>query len=241
MATLYAGTSGFSYQAWKPAFYPADVPAARFLEHYAARLNCVEVNYSFRRMPSPALLTSWAERTPPGFSFAMKAHQRITHSLRLKDAGDPTAYFLKTLEPLRVAGRLGPVLFQLPPTLKADPGRLAAYLELLPAGLRATFEFREPSWFSDEVFELLRSHGMALCVAQSETLSTPDVVTADFAYYRLRRPGYTRDELAAVARRSRELTAAGRDVYLVFKHEESPQSALDAEQLLHGAQETLAA
>jgi uncharacterized protein YecE (DUF72 family) len=235
MATLFAGTSGFAYPAWKPEFYPADVAASRFLQHYAARLNCVEINYTFRRTPRAATLESWVQGTPLGFVFAVKAHQRITHQLRLRDAGEATAFFLTALEPLRAAGKLGPILFQLPPYLHCDVARLAAFLELLPAGLRSTVEFRHQSWLTDEVFDLLRRHGVALCVAESDKLAVPEVVTAGFVYERLRKPAYSDDDLAVIAARSRRFLAAGLDVYLVFKHDETAAGALEAEQLLQAA------
>lgn len=234
MATLFAGTSGYAYPAWKPQFYPADLPAARFLSHYAGRLNCVEINYTFRHWPSAAALGSWVKMTPPGFVFAIKAHQRITHSLRLKDAEQVTTDFLEALAPLRGAGRLGPVLFQLPPYLQRDPERLAAYLALLPAG-RYAFEFRHASWFDEEVYDLLRRYDVALCVAESEKLSVPDVVTAGFSYYRLRKPAYSEAEVAAVAQRARALLTAGRDVFVLFKHEEDASGAEEAERLLRAA------
>ena len=154
MATLYAGTSGYAYPAWKPGFYPEDLPATRFLQHYAGRLNCVEINYTFRHMPSEKTVASWVGTTSPGFVFAVKAHQAITHRNRLKEgAREPLEYFLGTLEPLRQADRLGPVLLQLPPNLKVDLERLAGFLDLLPRGLRFTFEFREASWFRDDVYD----------------------------------------------------------------------------------------
>ena len=235
MATLFAGTSGFAYPAWKPEFYPAGVAASRFLEHYAARLNCVEINYTFRRTPRATTLDAWAQGTPPGFTFAVKAHQRITHQARLQDAGEATAFFLKALEPLRAADKLGPILFQLPPYLRCDVALLAAFLELLPAGQRATIEFRHESWLTDEVFDLLREHGVALCVADTEKLVVPEVVTADFVYERLRKPAYSDDELAAIAARARTLLAQGLDVYLVFKHDDTAAGALEAESLLKAA------
>ena len=196
---MFAGTSGFAYPAWKPEFYPADVAASRFLEHYATRLNCVEINSTFRRTPRATTLDAWAQGTPPGFTFAVKAHQRITHRARLQDAGEATAFFLKALEPLRAAGKLGPLLFQLPPSLRCDVALLAAFLELLPAGQRATIEFRHESWLTDEVFDLLCEHGVALCVADTEKLVVPEVVTAGFVYERLRQPSYSDDDLAATA------------------------------------------
>src|SRR5260370_29420070 len=122
MATLFAGTSGFAYTAWKPGFYPAKLPAKQFLKHYAERLNGVEINYTFRRLPSPGTLQNWVEATPPGFVFAVKANQRITHILRLKNAEQATELFFKMIDPLRTSRPLGPVLFQLPPHLKGDPG-----------------------------------------------------------------------------------------------------------------------
>ena len=232
MARLTAGTSGFAYPSWKPGFYPPDVPAARFLEYYAGRLNGVEVNYTFRRAPSATTLESWAARTPPGFLFAMKAHQRITHWLRLKDAEGPTEFFLKALEPLRAAERLGPVLLQLPPDLKRDDERLAAYLALLPSDLRFTVEFRHTSWFTDDVYALLREHNAALCVAESEKLEVPEVLTADFCYFRKRKPAYSADDVARIAARTLELLHTGRDQFVFFKHEEDPAGALEAEKLL---------
>lgn len=235
MATLYAGTSGFAYAAWKPGFYPPQTPSHQFLKHYAERLNCVEINYTFRRLPSASTLERWVEQTPPGFVFAVKANQRITHILRLKNAHEATEIFLKAIDPLRTSRRLGPVLFQLPPQLKCDTALLGTYLELLPKGMRYAFEFRHASWLAEEVYAELRQRNIALCVAESEKLEVPEVITADFVYYRLRKPDYTEQDVDAFAARARELLAAGRDLYLMFKHEETPQGALNAEQLLKKA------
>jgi len=236
MATLYAGTSGFAYAAWKPDFYPAKLPANQFLKHYATRLRAVEINYTFRRLPAAATLAAWVEATPPGFVFAVKANMRITHILRLKNAGQATEIFLKAIDPLRSARRLGPILFQLPPQMKRDDELLAAYLETLPTDLRYAFEFRHPSWLVEETYaELRRRHNVSLCVAESEKLEVPEVITADFVYYRLRKPEYTECDVDAFAARSKELLAAGRDLYLMFKHEESPDGALHAERLLRKA------
>jgi uncharacterized protein YecE (DUF72 family) len=232
MATLFAGTSGFAYPAWKPGFYPAKLPANQFLKHYAQRLNCVEINYTFRRLPSASTLESWVEATPPGFVFAVKANQRITHILRLKNAGEATELFLKMIDPLRTSRRLGPILIQLPPHLKCDVDLLRSYLELLPSGIRYAFEFRHASWLADAVYQVLRERNVSLCVAESEKLEVPEVITADFVYYRLRKPEYTEADVDAMAARSKDLLAGGRDLYLMFKHEESPEGALNAELLL---------
>ena len=235
MAMLYAGTSGFAYPAWKPGFYPAKLPANQFLKHYAGRLNSVEINYTFRRLPSAGTLKSWVEATPPGFVFAVKANQRITHIQRLKNAEEATELFFRMIDPLRTSRRLGPVLFQLPPQLKVDADLLSGYLRLLPSGIRYAFEFRHASWLTEEVYQILRSYNISLCVAESEKLEVPEIITADFVYYRLRKPEYNEEDVDAIAARSRELLATGRDLYLMFKHEETPAGALNAEMLLQRA------
>jgi uncharacterized protein YecE (DUF72 family) len=235
MATLFAGTSGFAYPAWKPAFYPAKLPAKEFLAFYSGRLNCVEINYTFRRLPAASTLEAWVGATRPGFVFAVKAHMRITHMLRLKNAEQATDVFLKAIDPLRTARRLGPVLFQLPPNMKCDVAALRDYLALLPNGMRYAFEFRHESWLTEAVYGELRQRNVALCLAESEKLEIPEVVTADFVYYRLRKQDYTEADVDAIALRARELLAAGRDVYLMFKHEETPEGALNAELLMKKA------
>jgi uncharacterized protein YecE (DUF72 family) len=228
MGDTYAGTSGWAYASWKPEFYPAKLSAARFLSHYAGRLNSVEVNSTFRQIAGEESLLRWAEATPGDFRFAVKAHQRITHSKRLRDVAETAAEFLASLEPLRKAKKLGPVLFQLPPNFKRDAARLRDFLAGLPPWVRAAFEFRHESWFSEDVYSTLRKGGAALCLAESEELKTPEVVTADFHYLRLRKERYSRK---AVAQRVRRLARSG-DVFAYFKHEETPEGALHAEALL---------
>lgn len=230
---VYAGTSGWAYPAWKPEFYPAKLAAAKFLGYYASRLNSTEVNYTFRRFPTEKLLTGWAEATPPEFKFAIKAHQTITHIKRLHDAVQFTKDFIGALYPLRDANRLGPVLFQLPPFLKRDAARLKEFLTELPKSQRVAFEFRDASWFCDEIYDLLRGANAALCIAESEKLETPNVQTADFCYLRLRNPekmnlAKARKELL---QRVKDLAQTG-DVFAYFKHEDSPEGAIHAEELL---------
>jgi uncharacterized protein YecE (DUF72 family) len=235
MPHLYAGASGFAYPAWKPEFYPQKVPQARFLEHYGTRLNSVEINYTFRRSASESTLTKWRQATPEGFRFSVKAHQRITHFARLKaEAAEPTEFFLRSIEPLRAAGRLGAVLFQLPPNMKLDLERLYAFLKLLPDDIRATFEFRHESWFEEATYAALRDHNAALCQAESDELTVPDVVTADFVYLRLRKTAYDEADRGAIRGKVQGLLAAGQDVFLYFKHEDTPEGALYAEELLRG-------
>jgi uncharacterized protein YecE (DUF72 family) len=232
MPQLFAGTSGWAYPSWKPDFYPAKLAQKKFLGHYATQLNTVEVNFTFRQLVKETTIQNWIEQTPARFRLGIKAHQVITHIKRLKGTEDFVPRFLATIEPLAAAGKLGPVLFQLPPNLKADAGLLKDFLALLPRTLPAAFEFRHESWFSDSTWELLRSHGAALCVAESEERTTPDVATGAFVYYRFRKPNYTGEERHGMVARIGEHLAAGRDVFAYFKHEETPEGALFAVQLL---------
>jgi uncharacterized protein YecE (DUF72 family) len=229
---LFAGTSGFSYPAWKPDFYPKELPSKKFLEHYATRLNSVEVNYTFRRLATPNVLEGWINATPNGFVFACKANQKLTHIMKLKEAEGFTDVFLKSLEPLRAARRLGPVLYQFAPTFKCDLERLDAYLPLLPTDIRFAFEFRHPSWLVDDVYERLKKRNMALCLAESDRLEIPKVMTADFGYFRLRKGDYTDEGRYEIAKRVRGVLENGHDTYVYFKHEDDPRGALWAERLL---------
>jgi uncharacterized protein YecE (DUF72 family) len=233
---LHVGTSGWAYPAWKPTFYPDKLAQKKFLQHYATRLNAVEVNYSFRHIIAEKTLQNWIAETPPGFMFCVKAHQAITHIRRLKNVDEILQRFLGSIEPLAAAGKLGPALFQLPPNLKCDAALLDDFLAHLPRTLRAAFEFRHQSWFDDEVFRVLSQHGAALCLAESESLTAPIVLTAPFSYYRFRKPEYSAEERRDIAERLAKGTKAGRDVFAFFKHEERPESALYAEELLKSAQ-----
>jgi uncharacterized protein YecE (DUF72 family) len=231
MATLFAGTSGFAYPTWKPDFYPAKLPTKDFLKYYATRLNAVEINYTFRQLPKATTLENWITATPEGFTFVCKAHQRITHILRLRES-EFIEVFFKAIDPLRASRRLGPVLFQLAPNLKADLPLLTAFVEKLPKDIRCAFEFRNKSWLIDEVYRLFEKHGIALCLAESDKFEVPEVVTAGFVYVRLRKEDYSPEERAEVADRVRGMLAEGRDVYVFFKHEDTPAGAVYAEELL---------
>lgn len=228
MAHFYAGTSGWAYPSWKPGFYPQELAQKNFLNFYATRLNAVEVNFSFRQLVKETTIQKWLSETPEHFRFTMKAHQVLTHVKRLKDAEEFLKRFLGTLEPLERAQRLGPILFQLPPNFKVNREVLAEFLGTLPRGVRAAFEFRHDSWFTDTTWATLHERNAALCVAETEERNTPDVVTADFVYYRYRKPTYTPEERQAMVARIREHLSAGRDVFAYFKHEETPQGALYA-------------
>jgi len=232
MAQLYAGTSGWAYPSWKPDFYPQKLAQTKFLQYYSTQLNAVEVNFTFRQLLKETTAQKWIAETPAAFKLSVKAHQVITHIKRLKKTEDFLPRFLANIEPLAQAGKLGPLLFQLPPNLKADAALLEEFLITLPRAVPSAFEFRHESWFADEIFELLKKHNRALCVAETEERTTPDVVTSDFNYYRYRKPSYTGDERAAMVSRLRDHLAAGRNVFAYFKHEETPQGALYAVEVL---------
>ncbi len=236
---LFLGTSGWAYPSWKPGFYPKDVPSRAFLQFYASRLTSVEVNYSFRKLPSVDQLQGWLNSTPPDFRFSFKAPQRITHFQRLRESRDAVAEFVASLKPARSAGKLGPLLFQLPPKVAADNTRLAAFLQAPAfeedAQLQVAFEFRHSSWFTETTYSILRRSNRALCIAESDELKTPDVSTADFHCYRLRRSGgYPPAKLKAFALRFKHLAKTS-EVYVYFKHEDEPTGALNATKVLAAA------
>jgi len=231
-ARLYCGTSGFAYDSWKPAFYPEKLASAKFLSYYGTRLNAVEVNYTYRRIASVSTFEKWIAATPAEFLFLPKAHIKITHVLKLDGAEEFTRVFLESLQPLFTAGRLGPILFQLAPGFEADPERLERFLEGVPRAVRAAFEFRNASWFDERTYDVLRKRNAALCLAENEKLETPHVITADFVYLRLRKPDYSEAELTDINSRVQSYLAAGHSTFAIFKHEESPAGAMNAEKLL---------
>jgi uncharacterized protein YecE (DUF72 family) len=238
MAQLYAGTSGWAYPSWKPDFYPAKLAQSKFLHYYATQLNAVEVNFTFRQLLKETTAQKWIEATPAGFRLSIKAHQVITHIKRLKKTEDFIPRFLSTIEPIARAEKLGPLLFQLPPNMKADATLLGEFLSVLPRAVPSAFEFRHASWFADEIFSLLKSGNRALCVAETEERTTPDVVTADFCYYRYRKPSYSPHEGRAMVNRVREHLEQGRNVFAYFKHEETPEGAIYAVEVLKEVNQT---
>jgi uncharacterized protein YecE (DUF72 family) len=222
----FVGTSGWAYASWKPGFYPEALPQKKFLEYYSTQLNSVEVNYTFRQLPTESMLTGWLAASGAGFRFSFKAPQRLTHILRLKNCSDAVAALSRALARVAAAGRMGVVLFQLPPNFKADVLRLDSFLvDANPHGLRMAFEFRHPTWFCDEVYDVLRHHGAALCVAASDDLETPDVMTAPFTCYRFRKNGYSAAQLGAIESTLRRRSEEG-EVFAYFKHEEQPTGAI---------------
>jgi uncharacterized protein YecE (DUF72 family) len=215
---IWIGTSGYNYPEWKGSFYPSDLPAAKMLPYYAARFPTVEINYTFYRMPNEKLVGGWAAQTPSPYKLTLKAPRRITHDHRLKNAGPLVAGFCGVAGTL--GDKLGALLFQLPPNLKKDLGTLDAFLGELPPKVCAAFEFRHESWLDDEVFARLAARNLALCIADSEKMSAPVRVTADYAYFRLRDEGYTTDDIKRWADIIARDAGSCRDVFVYFKHEE---------------------
>ncbi len=228
---IHVGTSGWSYKEWKGSFYPPRLPSGAMLRHYASCFSAVEVNNSFYRMPSENVLASWVAQVSPEFRFIMKASRRITHYHRLSDRDGSLEFFLRAVDPL--GDRLGPVLFQLPPTFEKDTARLAGFLEKLPARLSAAVEFRHASWYDDQVFELLRSFNVALAAVDEDPAEGPGaplILTSSWGYLRLRRTRYPEGALQHWARRIRSLP--WEQTYVFFKHEEgSPAGPVPALQL----------
>jgi uncharacterized protein YecE (DUF72 family) len=214
---LRAGTSGYSFKEWKGTFYPADLKQDGMLSFYATRFSTLEINNTFYRLPKESVLTEWGSQVPDGFTFAIKASQKITHYTRLKPESESMVQFL--LKNTATLGeKMGPILFQLPPNLKKDVPRLQNFLSYLPENRRYTFEFRHESWFDEDVFSVLRDRDIAMCVSESAELSCPVVCTATWGYLRLHKLDYTLDGLAEWAKR---VTAQNwKDVYVYFKHDE---------------------
>lgn len=215
MAVL-VGTSGYQYPEWRGSFYPEKFSTGKMLAYYAERFTTVEINYTFYRMPTEKLLKGWVDATPGHFTFTLKAPRRITHDAKLQRCEDTLQAFCRISRAL--GDKLGVLLFQLPPTFRKDTDVLGAFLNLLPEGTRAAFEFRHPSWFDAQVYDALRASNAALCVADSEKLSTPVEVTADYAYFRLRDEGYQQADIERWATTVASLPV--RDAFVYFKHEE---------------------
>jgi uncharacterized protein YecE (DUF72 family) len=225
----WIGTSGFQYAEWKGKFYPEDLPAAKMLSYFAERFDTTEINYTFHRIPAPKTIENWTAQTPEGFRFALKAPQKITHYAKLRDCKDNLAYFCQVISGL--TARLGPVLFQLPPNFKKDGAVLRSFLRELPT-MRVAFEFRHESWLDEEVFALLREANAALCIADTEKLRTPSVLTADFGYLRLRREDYTAEDVADWTKFVGQQADQWQEAFVYFKHEEAGTGPKLARQMM---------
>jgi uncharacterized protein YecE (DUF72 family) len=215
---LFVGTSGYSFKEWKGSFYPKDLSARDMLRYYGEHFQTVEINNTMYRFPRAPDLHDWAAAVPASFRFVLKAHQRITHRKRLKDVDDTVSDLLKVTATLKK--RLGALLFQLPPNFKKDVPRLREFLPLLPPKTRAAFEFRHQSWFDDEVFDLLRKHRVALCIAEAEDgVDVPFVSTANWGYLRLRCADYTDADLKRWVKQIQKQKWS--EAYVFFKHEDA--------------------
>jgi uncharacterized protein YecE (DUF72 family) len=214
---IYVGTSGYAYKEWKGRFYPEKISPKEMLRFYSGRLDTVEINNTFYRMPKESVLTSWAEQVPGDFVFALKAPQVITHLNRLRNVSEETDYLLRTLSTLD--GKLGPLLFQFPKSFRADRPVLQDFLGLIPRDRVCAFEFRSPSWFNDEILDLLREGEFSLCVADvDENPANQIVSTAPWGYLRLRRSDYTDSDLSQWLERI--LSQEWEKAFVFFKHED---------------------
>jgi uncharacterized protein YecE (DUF72 family) len=220
---IWVGTSGYNYPEWKGSFYPETLPTSKMLPYYAERFPTVEINYTFYRAPNEKILDGWSKATPERFKLTLKAPKRITHDARLRDCAERVRQFLETAAVL--GPKLGALLFQLPPNLKKDVPLLEAFVDTFPPRVCAAFEFRHDSWFDDAVFEVLKKRNLALCIADSERLSTPIELTADYSYFRLRDEGYTPEDVARWADLVREKSVGRGDAFVYFKHEEQGKGA----------------
>jgi uncharacterized protein YecE (DUF72 family) len=216
---IWVGTSGYNYPEWKGSFYPPTLPASKMLPYYAERFPTVEINYTFYRAPNEKILDGWNKATPDRFKLTLKAPKRITHDARLRDCADRVRQFLETAATL--GPKLGALLFQLPPNLKKDLALFDTFLDAFPPRVCAAFEFRHVSWLDEDVYSRLRARNLVLCVADSERLSTPVTITADYAYFRLRDEGYTPADIERWAGTIQDRAKACKDVFVYFKHEES--------------------
>ena len=227
---IWVGTSGFQYKEWKGTFYPETLSLAKMLPYYAERFPTTEINYSFRRIPSEKTLTNWSASTPRKFRFSLKAPQEITHFRKLRDCSEVLGRFTEALKTL--GEKLGPVLFQLPPFLKNDTALLKDFLAIIPAELRSAFEFRHESWFNDETFAALKAKNAALCIADTDELSTPTIATAKFSYFRLRKIDLTKADIKRWAKVVEEHHRKAKDIFVYFKHEDTGTGPKFARQLL---------
>jgi uncharacterized protein YecE (DUF72 family) len=225
MKSVRVGCSGWVYPHWRERLYPKGLPQRQWLPYYAEHFDTVEINNTFYRLPKPSAVEGWVEQSPPGFTFAVKASRYLTHIKRLKTLDPYVERFYEPLEALTKSEKFGPLLWQFPANFHRNVERLSNALAALPRG-RHAFEFRHESWFTDEVYELLRGHGAALVIGDesSRWVSTPHVRTADWTYIRLhhgsrgRHGNYSRSEIETWARRISQWRR-DTEVYIYFNND----------------------
>lgn len=232
MADLRVGTSGYAYKPWKGSFYPEKLPDKEMLSYYSRQFRTVEINHSFYRMPVESMVSKWGEQVPAGFQFALKLNQKITHIQKLRGSEAILKRFLEVASLLQQEEKLGPILVQVPPTFKAEPGVLNEFLSLRPPAFRFAFEVRHASWHTPETYSLLQRHETALVMAETDKEPAPEAITTNFAYLRLRKEDYTPAELAAWRKRIEGYVTQGMDVYVYLKHEDAGKGPAFARQLL---------
>ena len=231
----WIGTSGWSYPHWRGVFYPQDLPSSRWLAHYAARFPAVEINNTFYQLPEDTSLEAWRNAVPDDFRFTVKASRYITHTKKLKDPERTLEAFLHSIETLE--SRLGPLLFQLPPRWQFNVERLESFLDTLGSRHQAAFEFRDPSWFDERVYERLAEHGASLCIYDLDGFESPHQVTADFVYVRLHGPegayhgSYGHAALGRWSRLIEQWLADGLEVWCFFDNDEQGYATHDAARL----------
>lgn len=229
---IHIGTAGWHYPHWKILFYPDDLRQSEWLRYYSEKFQCVEINNSFYKLPDSATFTEWARQTPAGFVFSVKAWRVITHRKKLKDCADTVGIFMDHVSAL--GGKLGPILFQLPPRWHCNTQRLKEFLKLLPTGFRYAFEFRDASWHSDEVYTLLTKHNAAFCIFELGKMHSPEMCTADFVYVRLHGPkgpyagSYSVRDLRKWAKKIMAWQAEGKDVFIFFDNDEAAYAVKNA-------------
>jgi len=232
---IHIGTSGWHYKHWKGVFYPQDTPNKEYLKYYVQHFHTAEINNSFYQIPEKKTLQSWSREAGRGFVFSAKASRYITHMKKLKDPQEPVKNFINKIKAL--GDSLGPILFQLPPRWKKNKDRLKAFLQTLPSGYRFTFEFRDPNWFGDEIYELLETHQAAFCIYDFNRRQSPKIVTSDFVYIRLHGPDgaykgkYNAQELSGWAGAISQWQKQGKDVFFYFDNDQAGYAAENALQL----------
>lgn len=240
--SIHIGTSGWHYAHWRGRFYPEALPPSRWLSHYAREFCCVELNNSFYQLPEATTVRGWVQQTPPDFRFAVKVSRLITHMKKLRDCAEPLRILLDAIGAF--GEKLGPILFQLPPSWHANPPRLAQFLKELPTGYRYTIEFRDPSWHSGQIYDLLHRHRVAFCQFDLGGFRTPEEVTADFVYVRLHGPGapyadsYSASSLRGWAERLLRWSVRGKDAYVFFDNDQAAHAVTNARLLQSLCQRT---
>lgn len=229
---IHIGTSGWHYDHWKGPFYPENLPQSKMLSYYALHFKAVEINNSFYRLPKKETFAEWRDTVSKSFIFALKGSRYITHMKKLKDPSETVPRLLEAAAGLGT--KLGPLLFQLPPRWRLNPGRLREFLKSLPGKLRYAFEFRDPSWFDDRTYQALNEVGAAFCIYELAGRLSPKEVTADFVYIRLHGPGqayqgqYDTNTLAGWAGAICAWLKQGKEIFCFFDNDQAGYAIQDA-------------